>query len=227
MRSGTLIAAPVYRARTKASRRAAAGAAIQWTPHEAIVPWGFQVRSEAGTDQPSGRALQIRLARVDDAPALLDIYNHFVLHSTCTYQETPDTLTERRDWIAGRGPLHPAIVALLDGRIVGFGALNVFRGRSAYRRSCENPVYVAHDRQRLGIGGALLADLLARAEALGYHTVIAGVDAGQAGSVALHRKHGFVEIGRMREVGFKFGRYLDVLFMQRMLIPATAEASCP
>lgn len=188
---------------------------------------GALVNTQATSDNTISPALRIRPAHVDDAPALLEIYNHYVLHSTCTYQETPDALHERREWIAGRDALHPATVALLDDRIVGFGALNVFRGRSAYRRTCENSVYVAHDQQRLGIGSAVLADLLARAEALGYHTVIAGIDAVQSGSVALHRKHGFVEVGRMREVGFKFGRYLDVLFMQRMLRLAAAEASVP
>ena len=162
-------------------------------------------------------SLRIRLATADDLAAVNDIYNWYVPRSTCTYQEEPETMEARRAWFAHHGPRHPVTVAQLDGEIVGWGSLSDYRERSAYRFTCENSVYVRHDTQGRGIGTALLADLIARARALDYRTIIAGADAEQTASIALHRKFGFVECGRQIRVGFKFGRWLDVVFMQLML----------
>ena len=162
-------------------------------------------------------SLRIRPATADDLAAVNDIYNWYVPRSTCTYQEEPETMEARRAWFAHHGPRHPVTVAQLDGEIVGWGSLSDYRERSAYRFTCENSVYVGHDTQGRGIGTALLADLIARARALDYRTIIAGADAEQTASIALHRKFGFVECGRQVRVGFKFGRWLDVVFMQLML----------
>ena len=162
-------------------------------------------------------SLRIRLATADDLAAVNDIYNWYVPRSTCTYQEEPETMEARQAWFAHHGPRHPVTVAQLDGEIVGWGSLSDYRERSAYRFTCENSVYVRHDTQGRGIGTALLADLIARARALDYRTIIAGADAEQTASIALHRKFGFVECGRQVRVGFKFGRWLDVVFMQLML----------
>ena len=161
--------------------------------------------------------MHIRLATEADLPAINDIYNHYVRTSTTTYQEIVDTLDDRRAWFSSRDPRHVVTVAESEGIIVGWASLNVFRARSAYRFSVENSVYVQHDHFRRGIGGELLADTLVRARANGFKTIVAGIDADQAGSIALHAKHGFVEVGRFSEVGFKFDRWLDVVFMQRTL----------
>ena len=161
--------------------------------------------------------LQIRPARGADLDAINAIYNHFVLHSTCTYQEEPSTREERAAWFAAHGLEHPITVAERDGVVVGWGSLSRFHPRSAYRRTVENSVYVRNDLHRQGVGSVLLADLIERAKTAGHHTIMALIDAGQPGSVAVHRKHGFVEVGQLREVGFKFGRWLDVVYMQRML----------
>jgi phosphinothricin acetyltransferase len=159
----------------------------------------------------------IRLATAADLPAIHDIYNHYVLHSTCTYQDEVEPLSMRQAWFAARGPEHPVTVAELDGEIVGWGALSRFHARSAYRRSVENAVYVRHDRHRLGIGKTLLVDLIDRAKALGHHTIIALIDSEQAGSLTIHERYGFVHAGRLRQAGFKFDRWLDVVYLQRML----------
>lgn len=159
----------------------------------------------------------IRLATEADLPAINDIYNHYVLTSTTTYQEVPDTLDDRRAWFRNREPRHVVTVAEIDGIIVGWASLNVFRARSAYRFSCENSVYVHKDQFRRGIGSALLADSIERAGLAGFKTILAGIDADQLGSIALHAKHGFIECGRMKQVGYKFDRWLDVVFMQLML----------
>lgn len=161
--------------------------------------------------------LILRLAEPADAAAINAIYNPYVLASTCTYQETPDTLADRERWLAARGERHPATVAVLDGAVVGWGSLSSFRERSAYRFSCEHSVYVDQSRHRRGVGAALLRDLVARARALRFHTMVAGIDAEQTTSLAFHARMGFIETGRMRQVGWKFDRWLDVVFMQLML----------
>ena len=159
----------------------------------------------------------IRPATRDDLPAINDIYNHYVLHSTCTYQEEPETMVQRALWFEAHGPEHPVTVLELDGLVAGWGSLSKFHARSAYRFSVENSVYVRHDLHRRGIGAALLQDLLRRASELKLHTLVAGIDTEQTPSIALHRKFGFVDVAHLKEVGFKFGRWLDVVYMQKML----------
>ena len=160
----------------------------------------------------------IRRATAADVCAIDDIYNHYVRTSTCTYQIEVEPLAERQAWFAEHDPArHPVTVAEHEGEIVGWAALSPFRSREGYRRTVEDSVYVRHDRQGRGIGRALLADLVRRARALGHHTVIAGIDAEQRGSVVLHERQGFVHAGRCREVGFKFDRWLDLVFLELLL----------
>ena len=161
--------------------------------------------------------MTIRHATAADLAAIHDIYNHYVLGSTCTYQTEVEPLSVREAWFAGRGAEHPVTVAELGGAVVGWGALSRFHARSAYARTVENAVYVRHDVHRRGVGRAVLADLIGRAAALGHHTVIALVDAEQAGSLALHERLGFRPAGRLHQAGFKFDRWLDVVYLQRML----------
>lgn len=162
-------------------------------------------------------ASHIRAATVADLGAINEIYNHYVLGSTCTYQIEPSTAEERAAWFAAHGPEHPVIVAEIDGEVVGWGSLSRFHARAAFRRTVEDSVYIRHDRQRLGLGGALLGELVVRARAVGHHCIIAAIDAEQAGSVALHARHGFAKAGQLREVGNKFGRWLDVIYMDRLV----------
>jgi L-amino acid N-acyltransferase len=161
----------------------------------------------------------IRLAARADLRAINDIYNHYVAHSTCTYQEIPEPMASRDAWFDRHGAAHPVTVAELDGGVAGWGSLSPFHARSAYRFSVENSVYVDHRRHRRGIGDALLADLIARARAIGHHTIIAGIDSTQDASVAIHAKHGFVKVAHLKEVGYKFDRWLDVVYMQLAVAP--------
>jgi L-amino acid N-acyltransferase YncA len=161
--------------------------------------------------------ITVRPAVEGDLLVINDIYNHYVLHSTCTYQETPEPIEDRRQWFSHHGVQHPVIVAELNGRIVGWGSLSSYHPRSAYRRTVENSIYVHHEHHRRGIGSRLLQELLARARALGHKAIIAGIDAEQAGSVALHAKFQFEKVGNFKQVGFKFGRWLDVIYMELIL----------
>jgi L-amino acid N-acyltransferase len=159
----------------------------------------------------------IRPATERDLPAIDRIYNWYIPRSTCTYQETVDPFESRVEWFRRHGEAHPVIVAQQDDQVVGWGSLSGFRDRSGYRFTCENSLYVHHEHHGRGIGRALLADLVERARSLGYRSIIAGIDAEQAVSIALHRRSGFETCGRLSQVGFKFGRWLDVVFMQLML----------
>lgn len=164
----------------------------------------------------------IREATVADLPDIDGIYNHYVATSTCTYQYEPTTPEERLAWFRARGPNHPVTVAVVEGEVVGWGSLSEFRARAGYRFTVENAVYVRHDRQRQGIGRRLLGDLVERAAQLGHRSIVAAISAEQHGSIRLHEQAGFVEVGRLREVAVKFDRWLDVVFMQRMLGPSTS-----
>lgn len=163
----------------------------------------------------------IRPAREADLPAISDIYNYYVDHSTCTYGMVHETLAEREAWFASHDPQHPVIVAFRKDadseEIIGWGALNVFNKRCAYKATVENSVYLRQDMHGRGLGTRLLEELVRLAQIIGHHTIIAGISADQAPSIALHTKLGFVKVAELREVGYKFGRWLDVIYMQRML----------
>ncbi|MGE5610437.1 MAG: N-acetyltransferase family protein [Bacillota bacterium] len=161
--------------------------------------------------------VQIRPATRDDLGAINEIYNYYVLHSTCTYQKEPDTSQERQAWFAEHGPRHAVTVAELDGQVVGWGSLSRFHPRCAYAQTVEDSVYVRHDVHRRGVGTTLLTDLIQRARAVNHHAIVALIDSSQAASLALHRKLGFEACGHLREVGNKFDRWLDVIYMQRIL----------
>lgn len=159
----------------------------------------------------------IRPATESDLVAINDIYNHYVLHSTCTYQEEPEPLEGRREWFRRHGEKHPVLIAEAGGQVTGWGSLSAYHQRSAYRQTVENSVYVHHQHQRCGIGSLLLDELISRAGNLGHHAIIAGIDAEQTASVALHAKFGFERVGCLKQIGFKFGRWLDVIYMERIL----------
>jgi L-amino acid N-acyltransferase YncA len=169
----------------------------------------------------------IRPAQAADLVSINDIYNYYVHRSTCTYQETAEPIESRHEWFRRHGPAHPMTVAEIDGEVVGWGALSPFHSRSAYRSTVENSVYVAHEHRRRGIGDALLGDLITRARSIGHHTIIAGIDALQEGSVAIHARHGFVQVAHLKEVGYKFGRWLDLVYMQLIITPRGATFDHP
>jgi phosphinothricin acetyltransferase len=165
-------------------------------------------------------ALLIRPATLDDLGAIREIYNYYVERSTCTFQIEPETAEERLDWFRKRSEAHPATVAERGGEVVGWAALSPWKARAAYARSVEFSVYVRHGLHRGGLGRALVADLIERARAAGHHTMIGGACTEQAASIALQEALGFERVACFREVGFKFGRWLDVAYLQLRLDPS-------
>ncbi len=160
---------------------------------------------------------RVREAAPADLTAVNAIYNHYVIHSTTTYDVEPVTEEERAAWFAAHDAAHPVLVAEDAGTVVGWGSLSTFRHRFGYRHTVEDSVFVRHDLLGRGIGTRLLVALIDRAKAAGHHTVIGGIDADQRASIILHERQGFREVARFREIGRKFDRWLDVVFMQRML----------
>jgi phosphinothricin acetyltransferase len=159
----------------------------------------------------------IRSATEFDLAAINDIYNQYVLHSTCTYQEEPEPLEGRRRWFRCHGDKHPVIVAEAGSQMVGWGSLSAYHARCAFRHTVENSVYVHPQHLRHGIGSLLLQELIVRARSLGHRAIIAGIDAEQTASVALHSRFHFEKVGHFKRVGFKFGRWLDVIYMELIL----------
>ena len=163
-------------------------------------------------------SVSTRLAERRDAEAIREIYNREVLGSTVTFDLVPRTLDEQIEWLDEHAGGHPAIVAVdAAGTVVGFGALSPWRPRPAYSPTVEDSVYVHHEWRGRGIGRALLEELVRLAEAHGFHSVMARIVGGHEASIALHRACGFEIAGIEREVGRKFGKWLDVVLMQRML----------
>ncbi len=159
----------------------------------------------------------VRLAGPGDAEAIRAIYNLEVTESTVTFDLVPRTVADQLAWLAEHEGVHPAIVAEMDGEVVGFGSLAPYRSRPAYATNVENSVYVRRDRRGLGCGRAVLSELLRLATVHGFHTVMARIVGGHEASISLHRACGFQLVGVEREVGRKFGRWLDVVLMQRLL----------
>ena len=159
-----------------------------------------------------------RLAERRDAEALRRIYNVEVQESTVTFDLVPRSLSEQVAWIDEHSGGHPAIVAVGDeDEVVGFASLTPYRPRPAYAPTVEDSVYVDRDSRGQGLGRLLLADLVELARDHGFHSVIARIVGGHEASIALHEACGFQQVGIEREVGRKFGRWLDVVLMQRML----------
>jgi L-amino acid N-acyltransferase len=158
--------------------------------------------------------MQARLATVADVEAINAIYNHYVRTSTATFQVDDETADERVEELRTRPDNQPLTVLEVDREVVGWGALSPFRSRCAYRDTIELTVYVRGDCHRRGYGRAIVQDLVARARSLGYHTVLAASCEESVGSVRLLKSLGFADAGRLREVGNKFGRRLDVIYLQ-------------
>lgn len=158
------------------------------------------------------------------AAPMLDIFNTAILTSTALYEYEPWTMATMAAWFrAKREGDHPVIGAeRADGTLLGFATYGVFRARPAYRYTVEHSVYVHEDRRGVGVGRALLERLIDTAIARDVHVMVGGIDVANTGSIALHERLGFTHAGTIRQAGYKFGRWLDLAFYQRIL-PTPAQ----
>lgn len=160
----------------------------------------------------------VRDAEQDDLPAILDIHNTAIAESTAIWDEQPVDLQERVAWLDQRRAAgFPVLVCIIDDTVAGYASYGSWRPKSGYRHTVENSVYVSDSFHRRGVATALMRELLARAEAAGLHAVVAGIEASNTTSIALHEKFGFRIVGELPEVGVKFGRWLDLVLMQLTL----------
>lgn len=165
--------------------------------------------------------MAIRDATVADLPAIVDLYNRFVLTRAIAWTEALQTLDERVGWFERQQAAgFPVLVAEVDGAVLGFAAYGHFRGAGkwpGYDRTVEHTIHVGEEAWGRGLGRALLEELVARARSAGMHVMVAAIDGENEESMRFHARLGFVEVARMPEVGHKFGRWLDLVLMQRVL----------
>ncbi len=159
----------------------------------------------------------VRTATEADLPGMLAIYNEIIRSSTAVYTEQEATLEDRRAWLAGRTAQGYPVLVATDGSVLGYSTFGDFRPWPGYRRTVEHSVYVRADARGRGVGAVLVEPLFGLAAGLGKHVMVAGIDAANPASIRLHERLGFEQVGTLREVGTKFGRWLDLVFMQRFV----------
>ncbi len=162
--------------------------------------------------------LIIRNATPKDLPVILEIINQAILTTTAIYDYETRTIEEQTAWFEKMiEDGMPVIVAEREKRVIGYGSYNIFKPKIGYRFSVEHSIYLDEKSRGLGVGGRLLKSLIQRASESGLHTMIGVIDAANRGSIEFHKKYGFIEKGYLREVGYKFDQWLDVVFMQLIL----------
>ncbi len=162
--------------------------------------------------------MRIRPATESDLPSILAIYNHEIETSTVAYTDQLQTLDYRRTWFAEKTAAGLPVLVLEDeDGVAGFGTFGPFRHFSGYRLCAEHSVYIAAPKRRRGYGRQLLAAVIEAATAHGLHTLVAAIDSENGASIELHRAFGFIHVGRLPEVAFKFNRWLTLVLMQKTL----------
>lgn len=163
----------------------------------------------------------IRDVQAADVPGILAIYNDAVRNTTAIWNETPVDLANRQAWFAARAEQgYPILVVADDSGVLGYASFGDWRPFEGFRHTVEHSVYVRDDQRGKGLGPLLMAALIERARGCGKHVMVAAIESGNAASVRLHERLGFVVTGQMPQVGIKFGRWLDLTFMQLLLDPA-------
>ncbi len=160
---------------------------------------------------------RIRAMEARDLETVRVILNHYIETTTATFRTATETEEERRAWFASHDARFPAIVAEAEGVVIGWASLSPWKPPGGYRHTVELSVYLREDARGRGLGRRLLAELLERGRAAGHHAVLGGVCTEQTASVKLHEAMGFEKVGQLREVGFKFGRWLDVAYYEQRL----------
>ena len=182
-------------------------------------PFRLKKSFEKGGGRSSIAGMQVRPANRKDLREILEIYNEAVLNTTASYDYEPRTLEHRTQWYEERAKARYPIFVAEDGKgqVVAWSALNPFHSRIGYQFTAENSVYVAAEHRGKGIGKLLMPPLIEGAKARGLHAIIAAIDAQNEASIRLHAQFGFEKVALLKEVGFKFNRWLDVVYMERLV----------
>lgn len=160
----------------------------------------------------------IRKAAVADLPQMLDIYNEVIANTTAVYNYDAHTLEMRQEWFETKQQQgFPVFVAMDGEEVSGFSSIGPFRAWQAYKFTVENSVYVKANQRGKGIGKLLMPPLIAASKQLGLHAIVAGIDASNEASIVMHKQFGFVEVAHFKEVGFKFERWLDLIFLELLV----------
>lgn len=160
----------------------------------------------------------MRNATENDLPGILEIYNDAILNTTAIYNYLPYTTHDINNWYADKlKNKHPVLVAIVDNKVAGFASYGHFRVRPAYKYSVEHSVYVHPSFRKRGIAKKLLKEIIEAARQNNYHAIVAGIDADNKISIELHKQFNFVEVGNIKQVGYKFGKWLDLTFMELLL----------
>ncbi len=163
--------------------------------------------------------INVRHASEEDLQEILDIYNDAIITTTAVFQYDVHTIEMRRDWFTQKQKdSYPVFVAEQHNEVVGFSTFGPFRNWPGYKYSVEHSIYVKDGHRRKGIGKLLMQPLIDNARALRYHTIIAGIDGDNKSSIEFHRQFGFEQVAYLKEVGWKFERWLDLVIMQLIIV---------
>lgn len=162
-------------------------------------------------------SVTIRRAIPSDAEAVAEIVNHSILTSTANFHLEPLTVLSQKEFIQASTDRHPVLVCEIEGKVVGWASLKPYSPRAAYSQTVESSVYIHPDYHRKGIGKALMEEIIRQAKAQNHHSIIAGATAEQTASIKLHEALGFKKVAHYKEMGYKFGRWLDTVYLQLML----------
>ena len=159
--------------------------------------------------------INVRHATENDVPAMLEIYNEIILNTTAVWHNEPHTLQMRQEWFALKQEQgYPVFVAEQNSVLAGFSTIGPFRPWVGYRFTVENSVYVSAENRGQGIAKLLIPPVIEAARQLKLHAIVAGIEATNEASIALHNKFGFIEVAHFKEVGFKFNRWMDLKFLE-------------
>ena len=162
--------------------------------------------------------ITIQTATEEDIPVLLEIYNDIIINTTAVWHEEPHTLAMRQEWFELKKEQgFPVFTAVEDGNVIGFSTIGPFRPWFGYRYTVENSVYVASESRGKGVANLLMPPLIDAAKELNLHAIVAGIEASNEASIKLHNKFGFYEVAHFKEVGFKFGRWMDLKFLELII----------